>query len=97
MDRHGLGAGALGLRALGLLIGLGLLAALWVSALVTSGLPPRLSLALFGLNSTIIIYGDSLRAYGVGSLLIVLALGTMWSYLQKPTAWRALLAGGWLF
>lgn len=90
----GLGAGDLGLRALGILIGLGLLAALWVSALVTSGLPPRLSLALFGLNSTIIIYGDSLRAYGVGSLLIVLALGTTWSFLQKPTAWHSLLAGG---
>jgi len=90
----GLGAGDLGLRVLGIMIGLGLLVALWVSALVTSGLPPRLGLALFALNSTIIIYGDSLRAYGLGSLLIVLVLGTTWSFLQKPTAWRALLAGG---
>jgi hypothetical protein len=88
----GLGAGDLGLRALGILIGLGLLAALWVSALGTSGLPPRLSLALFGLNSTVVIYGDSLRPYGVGSLLIVLAVGTMWAFVKKPTAWRALLA-----
>ena len=44
-----------------------------------------------GLNSTIIIYGDSLRPYGLGSLLIVLTLGAMWSLLQKPTAWRGLL------
>ena len=88
----GLGEGDFGLRALGVLIGLGLLAALWISALVTSGLPPRLSLALFGLNSAIIIYGDSLRAYGVGSLLIVLAVATMWSFLRQPSIWRALLA-----
>jgi hypothetical protein len=87
----GLGSDDLGLRVLGVLIGLGLLAALWASALATSGLPPRLSLALFGLNSTIIIYGDSLRPYGLGSLLIVVAFGAMWAFLQRPTAWRGLL------
>lgn len=88
----GLGGSDLGLRMLGLLIGVGLLAALWVSALVTSGLAPRLSLALLALNSTVIIYGDSLRAYGLGSLLIVLAAAMTWLYLQQPTIWRALLA-----
>jgi hypothetical protein len=88
----GLGSSDLGLRALGMVVGLGLLAALWVSALVSSGLPPRLSLVLFALNSTVIIYGDSLRPYGLGSVLIVLAVAATSSFLKRPSAWRALLA-----
>ena len=90
----GLGASDLCLRGLGLLIGLGLLAALWVASLTTSGLPPRVSLTLFALNSTVVIYGDSLRPYGLGSLLIVLAAVAMWSCLKRPTAWRTLVAAG---
>ena len=81
------------LRLLGVLIGLCLVAAFWVTAWATRR-PPLLSLVLIGLNTLAIIYADSLRGYGVGSAAIVLLAGGMWSFLQKPT-WRraALLAG----
>jgi hypothetical protein len=88
----GLASSDITVRVLGMLIGVGLLGALWVSAWQTSGLAPRLGLALFAVNGTMIIYGDSLRAYGLGALLIVLAFSAVWSLLQKPTAGRVLWA-----
>ena len=89
----GLGGSDRGLRWLGTLIGLGLLAALWVAAWIGKSRPPALGLALFGLNSTAIIYGDSLRAFGVGSLLDVLLLAAMCAFLRKSSWSRtALLA-----
>jgi hypothetical protein len=81
-----------GLRFLGALIGLGLVASLWVSARATRRSLPLLSLALLALNSTVIMYGDSLRGYGLGSLLIVLTVGAAGAYLRKATPAQA----GWL-
>jgi hypothetical protein len=89
----GLGESDVGLRWLGVLIGLGLLGALWVSAWITRRSPPLLGLALVAMNATIISYGDSLRAYGLGSLLVTLAMGSVWAVLEKPTFWRATAAG----
>ena len=89
----GLGKNDLGLRALGMLTGLGLIGALWVSARVTTRSAPLFGLALFGINSTVITYGDSLRAYGLGSLFLILAAAAIWACLEQPTAFRAVLAG----
>ncbi len=80
------------LRLLGTFIGLGLLLAIWLAAMSSRRTPPLLSLLLFATNSTVIIYGDSIRAYGVGSLLIVLLASAAWMFLQKPSWLRA----GWL-
>jgi hypothetical protein len=81
----GLGQSDLGLRFLGTLVGLGTVAALWASAW-TARRPPLISLALFALNCMVIIYGDSLRGYGLGCLFIVLTTGAAWAFLKKP-AW----------
>ena len=81
----GLAGSDLNLRLLGVLIGLGLAAALWLAAWTIRRAPPCLSLTLLGLNGTVIFWGDSLRAYGLGSLLIVLALAAMGFLLQKPS------------
>ena len=81
-----------GLRFLGALIGLGMVAALWVSAWMTRDSPPLLSLVLLALNSTVIFYGDSLRGYGLGSLLIVLTVGAAGAFLRCSSLTRA----GWL-
>jgi hypothetical protein len=85
-----------GLRLLGALIGLGMVAALWVSAWVARGSPPLLGLVLFALNSTVIFYGDSLRGYGLGSLLIVLTVGAAVAFLRcsslRRAVWLALSA-----
>ncbi len=78
------------LRLLGMFFGLAIPAAFWAVARATRQ-PPRFSLVLFGLNALLICYGDSLRAYGLGSALIVLALAAMWSLLKNPTWPRAAL------
>ncbi|HEX7653134.1 MAG TPA: hypothetical protein VF607_06485, partial [Verrucomicrobiae bacterium] len=93
----GLGGGAeSSLRGLGALVGLGLLGALWISAWTARRSPPLISLGLLGLNSTVICYGDELRAYGLGSLTIVLVLAAGGRFLQKPgwsrAGWFALAA-----
>jgi hypothetical protein len=88
----GLGQNDLSLRLLGILIGLALPAALWLAAWKIRRTPPLLGLVLLALNSTVIIYGDSLRAYGLGSLTILLATAAACLFLKNPTWPRA----GWL-
>ncbi|MGA9453214.1 MAG: hypothetical protein WBW41_17935 [Verrucomicrobiia bacterium] len=84
----GLGQSDLGLRVLGMLIGIGVPAAIWAAAW-TARRPPLLSLALVGLNSLVIFYSDSLRGYGLGCVFIMLAAGAAWAFLKKPTWARA--------
>lgn len=90
-DSAGLGGTDGGLRLLGLLCGMGLPAAFWAVAWA-SGRPPLFSLTLFGLNTLMICYGDSLRAYGLGSALVTLALAAMCGLLARPSWQRT----GWL-
>lgn len=89
----GLADNDLQLRLLGLLIGLGMAVALWLPAWVARRTPPLLALIFFGLNGMAIFWTGYLRAYGLGSLLILLTLAAMVFLLGKPT-WRrtALLA-----
>jgi hypothetical protein len=76
------------LRCLGVLLGMGLLAAFWVAAWITKRAPPLLGMAFMALNATALTYGDTLRAYGLGSLLIVLAMAATWAFLAKSTPVR---------
>jgi hypothetical protein len=85
----GLAKNDLSLRLLGVLIGLGIPAAFWAAAWTTRRSPPLISLAFLALNFTFIFYGDSLRAYGLGSFFIVLTTAAMWSFLKKPSWPRA--------
>ena len=57
-----------GFRAFGMLVGLSILAALWWNTWTVRRGPPLLALALLGFNSAFIIYGDSVRGYGLGSI-----------------------------
>jgi len=81
----GLGGSDLGLRVLGLLVGIAVLAALWWSAWTFSKSPPLLSLLLFGLSPTLIRWGDSLRAYGLGVFFVLLTLGLIWKVTHCPS------------
>jgi hypothetical protein len=73
------------LRALGLLIGLGVLGVLFRNARSLGARAPVLSLTLIGLNPMVIRYGDSVRGYGLGILLILLTLGTFWRLVSLPS------------
>jgi len=86
--RLGFGDTDAGLRLAGMLFGLTIPVAFWVLARVIRR-PPLFGLVMFGLNTLLISYGDSLRAYGLGSALIVLALTAMWSLLKNPSWFRA--------
>jgi hypothetical protein len=88
----GLGATDYGLRILGLGIGLGLLTAIWISLRLMGRGLPLLTVALVSMNSTVIIFGDSLRAYGLATVFILLTLGLVWHFLERPNWQRGLLA-----
>lgn len=85
------GGSDLALRGLGLLIGISGLGALWGAGNSLRQAPPLIGLILFGLNATVIAFDQAMRAYGLGSALIIAYLAAMWSYLQKPSALRLLL------
>lgn len=88
-DWLGPGKSDAGLRLLGMLIGLGLPAALWLAAWKFHRSPPLVGVALLALNGTVIVFGDSLRAHGLGSLLILLtAVAACW-FMAKPSRGRA--------
>ena len=79
----GLGDSDPGLRALGLVIGIAALAALWFAAWRFSRAAPLIALLLFALNPTAVRWGDSLRAYGLGVLFIVVTAALVWSFAQS--------------
>ena len=53
---------------------------------------PTLSLALLGLSPTIIRWGDSLRAYGLGLALILITFALVWKVVTSPGRTNFLLA-----
>src|SRR5437870_8963803 len=58
-------------RSFGLGIGVMLLAVIWLNSLLLFGSPPLVSLGLLGLNVTFLIWGTTIRGYGIGSVLIL--------------------------
>ncbi len=88
----GIGISDLGLRVTGLLTGLGMLAAIWLNARRFRYRTPIATLALLGFASAMVIYGDSIRAYGPGVLLELLTLGLIWDVATRPTLLRIVAA-----
>jgi uncharacterized membrane protein len=80
------------LRAFGVVIGVLILGALWLNARAFRIGVPLVSVALVGFNPMVIRYGDSVRAYGLGILLILLALAAIWKVVESPTPRRVGLA-----
>jgi hypothetical protein len=82
-------------RAAGLVVGLFLLAAVWISARFIGRQVPLVALAIFALSPAVIRWGDSLRAYGAGMTAAILICTTMWRFAQlgtRPSFAVALLA-----
>ena len=88
----GLGDSDAALRALGFLIGIGLLGAMWLNARLMGFRLPFISLGLLAANETVVTWGDSLRAYGCGNLFILITLGLIWRLMQAPGRIPFLLA-----
>lgn len=73
------------LRVLGLYVGLFLLLAFWLASWTMRKGAPLLAVTLAGLNVTLIRAGDSLRGYGLGSVLAVLTLAVIWRLACRPS------------
>ena len=85
-------AGDVSLRALGLLIGMSLLAALWTAGRTLGVRVPLFALVLLALNPTVIRYGDSMRAYGLGCTLAVISLAAVWTVSRAGRVeWRRVI------
>ena len=72
------------LRLFGFLVGLGLLALFWWTARTAAGTVPLLALALVAVNPSVLIFGDSLRGYGLGTVAIVAAFGAFARLAARP-------------
>lgn len=72
-------------RALGFFIGLGVMGALWLNARSFGHTFPFFSLTLFALSPSVICWGDSMRAYGFGLLLILVTCSLLWQFVKSPT------------
>jgi hypothetical protein len=81
-------------RRLGFLIGLGTLGVFWFCARRCGAGVPLLVLALYAVNPLAVRVGDSMRPYGLGFALNLLALTLTWSFVENPRArswlWAAL-------
>lgn len=88
----GIGSSDVALRVFGLLVGLAVVAALWCSSRLLGKRPPLLALLLIGFSPTMIRWGDSLRAYGIGVLFILLTFGAVWAVMESRSRWRVVLA-----
>lgn len=87
------GDGDMMLRVLCLVLGLVSLAAIWASVRMMGATAPLFTLGLFALNPEVVRYGDSLRAFGLGASLLLLALAFMWRICNEPTRRNAILGG----
>jgi hypothetical protein len=86
------GASDTALRVFGAAVGILIIAALWWTTWTIGKTVPLLSLALLGFNTMFIQWGDTVRGYGLGSLFIILAVGSIWCVVDRATPWNILVA-----
>ena len=80
------------LRIFGFGIGLLLIGVLWLNARWLGFGFPVLSLAVIGFNPMIIRYGDSIRAYGLGMVVMLFSLGAIWRLTEAYSRRRVAIA-----
>jgi hypothetical protein len=88
----GPGADAASLRLLSLGVGVAILASLFIALRRIAGTLPLLSLLLVAANPSVIRFGDTLRAYGLGLLLAILLAVALWELSLRVTRGRIALA-----
>jgi hypothetical protein len=83
----------MGIRILGLGVGLFFLTSLWLCQRWFGGRAPTLSIALLGGLPALIFVVGANRAYGLAGCLLVLSFGKIWRVLESPSKLRILSAG----
>ena len=83
-----------GVRVLGMMIGWCGVGALWFNASRLGHTLPFASVLLFALNPVTILWGDSIRAYGLSAVFIVLTFTSIWQVAEGPSRNRVVLALG---
>jgi hypothetical protein len=87
------GHGDLAYRALGFVVGMALLSSAWFAARVFRLRFPVFLFGLVCLSPAVIRWGDSIRAYGIGTAALVTAYALHWRVLQRPTlGWNIVAA-----
>ena len=86
------GASDAGLRWFGFVIGVAMVAVAWLNSRAINDRGPVLFLTLFGLNATFLVWGTSVRGYGLGCVLLLLTLGLAVKALSQPTITNAVAA-----
>jgi hypothetical protein len=71
------------LRMFGSAVGIAILAALWLNARM-AGTVPLASVALLGFHPAFLVYADTIRGYGLGTLLTLLAFGAFCRLVAQP-------------
>ena len=87
-----LGTSDAAMRVFGFCVGCCLISAFWISSrLLRSGVP-LVALALLSLNTTFLVWGTTIRGYGLGSALVVLTFGCLGSLLPVASRKRIVIA-----
>ena len=79
-------------RWFGFMVGVAVLAVAWFNSRTLGESGPLLFPALFCLNATFLIWGTSLRGYGLGCVLLLLTLGLTVKAISRPTIMNAAAA-----
>jgi Dolichyl-phosphate-mannose-protein mannosyltransferase len=83
------------LRLFGFIIGLLMLGAVWLNGWLFHRSPPLVALGLLAVNPSVVRWGDSLRAYGTASVLMLVMLAMVWCFARAPD-WKRWLAAALL-
>jgi hypothetical protein len=86
------GGSDVALRAFGFIVGLLALGALWLNSWFFHRSAPLIALGLLAVNPSLVRWGDSLRAYGVASVLMLVTLAMVWRFARAPNLKRWLAA-----
>ena len=81
------------LRVFGFIVGLLMLGAVWSNGWLFDRSAPLIGLGLLAVNPGVVRWGDSLRAYGLASMLMLVTLAIVWRFARWPNL-KHWLAGG---
>ena len=80
------------LRVFGFIVGLLMLGAVWLNGWFFHHSAPLVALGLLAVNASVVRWGDSLRAYGLASVLMLVTLAIVWCFTRAPDLKRWLAA-----